>query len=202
LWPLHHAAYARFVRRHGTIMKRAILAMMTVAACGGVHQSQSSAALTPRKRLDLRAGVRNAIRYNYEDPGLLSALFRQLLQLADTGSADLAAYCLAVGSKEIADSESDASPEVLERLRDLPLPVRPRTDCRFHSRQRPFVDKNTKGKAMVLRVVGLYTNDSTSIMTAVMDYYIGPLWAAGWGCLVSKDQEEWRVSRCERMWVS
>jgi hypothetical protein len=62
--------------------------------------------------------------------------------------------------------------------------------------------KSTKSRAMILRVAGLYTNDSTSTLTAIMDVYIGPLWAAGWDCLATKDQGEWRISQCQRMWVS
>ena len=186
-------------------MRRKILAIMTVTACSGVHQSQPSATQVPRPHLDLRAGTLNAIRYNHQDPGLLSDLFRQLVQLADTGSAQIAVYCLAVGSKELADSEPDASPEVLERLQDLPLPAKPRTACSLlppHGRRTNVIDKGTKSRAMILRVAGLYTNDSTSTLTAIMDFHIGPLWAAGWGCLATKDQEEWRISHCQRMWVS
>ena len=187
------------------IMRRTTIAIMTVAACGRAHQSHSSAAPAPRPLPDLRVGVLNAIRYNHEEPALLSALFRQLAQLADTGSAEITVYCLAVGSKELGDSEPDASPEVLERLRDLPLPAKPRTACSLlplRARRTTVIDKNTKGRAMILRIAGLYTNDSTSTLTAMMDFYIGPLWAAGWGCLASKNQEEWQISHCRRMWVS
>ena len=192
-------------------MKRGILVVFAVLACGGVNQPPASApgpsVQVSNLRLDsiARAGVLNAYRYNHEDPALLSVLFRRLAQLADTGHGNnFAAYCLYIGAKPAGDSVVDPSPTVLQQLGDLPLPVRPHLGCRASPSIRSrtsVIDTVTHGHAVLLHVIALNLHDETSL-TAEMDWYIGPEWAAGWSCEVIKQQNQWRVDQCRITWVS
>ena len=191
-------------------MRQGTLAVLAAIACGGVNQpaSEPAPSLQPSNpRLDslVHAGVLNAYRYNHEDPALLSALFRRLAQLADTGQGHkFAAFCLSIGAMPPGDSVPDASPQVLEQLRDLPLPVRPTSACKvlpLHAGRMTVIDTATKGPAIALRIVALHREDEKSFTTE-MDWYIGPEWAAGWTCRAAKLQEQWRVDKCSMIWVS
>ena len=191
-------------------MTRRNLAILAVLACGGVKQpgsapSPSAEVTNPRLDSIVHAGVLNAYLYNRKDPALLSALFRRLAQLTDTGHGNsFAAYCLFVGAKPPGDSVVDPSPSVLQQLGDLPLPVRPRLGCRVSPssvRRTSVVDTLTHGHAILLHLIALHLHDETSF-TAEMDWYIGPEWAAGWSCEVIKHQDQWRVDQCRIIWVS
>ena len=117
--------------------------------------------------------------------------------------ASTPAICLDLGRPR--DSVRVApSPAVLEILSSRYRDVHLGTDCqvaspgtsRWHLRLR---DQDRPAWQLLAQPPEL-TSDSTGV--GATEYYVGPLWAAGWACSYERHRRLWRPVRCVMKWIS
>ena len=135
-----------------------------------------------------------------EDPALLAEIFRQTFKLGKKdagGLAKPAVICLGVGR----DSVVDADRSVLIVMAQHEPPVRGNSACLVTMNEDFAVtEKATGQRAWRLRISALITLKDSIV--AYSDFYVGPLFAAGWACTVSRSSAGWAIKHCTMRWIS
>ena len=139
-----------------------------------------------------------------EDPVLVAALFRELLRIAKeaAGVEPPPVLCLDVGRQVRADPPLS----VLQLLTDHQPRMIPVSHCSVAVRpalqqRTAVVEQSSQQRAWILSVTALAQPDSTPLR-AFVSYYVGPLWAEGWECVVLKRDGEWHFGQCKQRWIS
>ena len=135
-----------------------------------------------------------------EDPALLAAIYRRTFTLGKQDAGDLAkpaVLCLRVGR----DSTVDVDRSVLVLLADHQPPVRPYSACTITMpNEYAVTDKGTGRRAWILGITAVASRGDSTIVYS--DFYVGPLFAAGWVCNATHETSGWVVGKCTMRWIS
>ena len=128
-------------------------------------------------------------------------VLRWAIANAETNLSPPAAYCVGyTDGQDVANPLllEDPSPELLERLQTLPVPVRPVSGCRIAGNgMHAVVDTLTNGYGLLFGV-GPPSRGSDHITTPV-GFLQGREWGLGWKCELRESAGNLIVNRCEVM---
>src|SRR5438874_9005894 len=184
--------------------KSSILIAVLVTNLATVLQAQSdSMARLDSLSLDT---LLNGPAYTFrgdEDSLLLARVFAETYKLGQRDAGNVRqpdVLCLAVGRLRVAD----APVAVFRVLADHRPRVRPASVCHREVRGGLFTrvaDSVSGGTAWILTIRSLaHASDDT--ITVYSSHYVGPLWGAGWVCLMQRQDRDWRVVHCVSTWIS
>ncbi len=135
-----------------------------------------------------------------EDPALLVEVFRQTLKLGKQDAGGLArpaVLCLGIGR----DSVADVDRTVLTLMAKDEPPVLPHSACIVTMNGRYTVTEKATGKrAWLLGITALIA--ASDSVVAYSDFYVGPLFAAGWACAATRSSSGWVIKNCTMRWIS
>ena len=137
-----------------------------------------------------------------EDPSLLAAVFAETFQLGKADAGGLArpsVYCLATGTVE----QADAPPSVIRLLQGHERRVAPASACELNGEERFYAvaERATGRRGWLVRISALRTVSDT-IVLAYSDFYVEPLFAAGWLCTFARRPSGWQPTSCSMRWIS
>ncbi len=138
-----------------------------------------------------------------EEPALLAAIFRQTLKLGrkDAGSLDPPRMqCLALGRWL---STQDPGAPLLDALAQDTPPARPASACAVNDTTFRYAvtDRATGVRGWLLRITALH-NIAADTVIAWTQFYVRPLFAAGWECRMIRHAGQWRAQSCTMRWIS
>jgi len=137
-----------------------------------------------------------------EAPALLAAAFARTISLAVEASRGLArakAYCLQLAG---GTGPLDPKPQVLASLERRGVPVRPASQCETaRNTAPPVLDPITGGRAWLVTLESLELK-VPGIWLLSANYYVEPLFGAGWECRVHYESGAWVVRDCTMTWIA
>ncbi len=201
----HHTFYESMDTRNIARLL-VLLAGAALAAVSGARAQDPSRARRHQQNSIALDAMAQGPAYQFtgsEDPALLAAIFRQTLRLGKSDAGGLArpqVQCLALGRWA---ATQDPSAAVLDSLAKDSPPTRPASSCAVNDTtfQYAVTDRATGVRGWLLRITALRTTAPDTVH-AWTDFYVRPLFAAGWRCTLIRRTGRWYARGCEMRWIS
>ncbi len=134
----------------------------------------------------------------HEDPLLLTLVFRRTYELAERPNGTTI-VCLGLGERNTVDAPA----AVVQALSSKDVSAHPHSACTVAPGFRHFkVTESSTGKLAFLIDITSIAHQHGDSVVVYSRYYVGALWASGFGCAAWREHGQWAVGTCKRMWIS